>query len=429
MHLVPVGRRFAPLAIYELWYDATAPKVVGMGFAATRDFVSFLRYERVDTKGTVNPAMASDGDSGRPHHAIMFGISQSGRFVRSFIELGMNKDESGRRVFDGAFAHTAGAGKVFANEAFAEPARTATQHEDRLYPENWFPFATATDDRSRERTDRRAVPRRRQRSRADLDQHLDRILAEGRLAHPHRCRAAGRDLALPPNSRVYLIAGTQHAGAAGSPSTPGACANPRNPHNPSPVLRALIVALEDWVVKGIAPPPSRVPSLAAGTAVPASTVVMPALRGMALAPGDNPITEPVDWVNPPEGEARARDGHPLYRYETRVPAVDADGNETDGIRLPPIAVPLATYTGWNVYRARADRAVRPRRHLRAVRPDPRRARGRRRPAALDHGALRAPQASYVAKVKAAADALVAERLLLPADAARYVREAERSDRF
>ena len=71
-----------------------------------------------------------------------------------------------------------------------------------------------------------------------------------------------RDLAEPPNSRIYLIAGTQHGGAAGSPSTPGACANPRNPHNPSPVLRALIVALEDWVVKGIAPPPAVPQSVA-----------------------------------------------------------------------------------------------------------------------------------------------------------------------
>ena len=75
----------------------------------------------------------------------MFGISQSGRFVRNFIELGMNKDLSGRRVFDGALAHTAGAGKVFANTTFAEPSRTATQHEDRLYPENWFPFSTAME--------------------------------------------------------------------------------------------------------------------------------------------------------------------------------------------------------------------------------------------------------------------------------------------
>jgi Alpha/beta hydrolase domain len=427
VHLVPVGRRFAPLAIYELWYDATAPKIVGMGFAASRDFVSFLRYERVDTKGSVNPAMGRDGDGGRPHHAIIFGISQSGRFVRSFIELGMNKDESGRRVFDGAFAHTAGAGKVFANEVFAEPARTATQHEDRLYPENWFPFspATATDPASG-RTG--ALLRGDGSDPLLISTNTSTEYWQKGASLTHIDSEAKADLVQPPNSRVYLIAGTQHGGAAGLPSTPGACANPRNPHNPSPVLRALIVALEDWVVKGIAPPPSRAPTLAAGTAVPAASIAMPAIRGMALAPGDNPITEPVDWVNPPEGEARARDGRPLYRYDTWVPAVDADGNETDGIRLPPIAVPLATYTGWNVYRAEptelCDRSgsYEPFARTRAERE----ASGDPRPSILERYGT---HASYVAKVKAAADALVAERLLLPADAARYVREAERSDRF
>ena len=163
-----------------------------MGFAATRDFVSFLRYERVDPKGTANPAMGAGGESARPHHALMFGISQSGRFVRNFIELGMNKDVSGRRVFDGALAHTAGAGKVFANTTFAEPGRTATQHEDRLYPENWFPFSTATEtDPASGRTGSLfrgdgSDPA------ADRDQHLDGILAEGRLADPHRPRPARR---------------------------------------------------------------------------------------------------------------------------------------------------------------------------------------------------------------------------------------------
>ena len=370
---------------------------------------------------------ASDGDSGRPHHALMFGISQSGRFVRSFIELGMNKDESGRRVFDGAFAHTAGAGKVFANEAFAEPRRTATQHEDRLYPENWFPFSTATEtDPASGRTG--ALFRGDGSDPALISTNTSTEYWQKGASLTHIDADGKADLVQPPNSRVYLIAGTQHGGAAGSPSTPGACANPRNPHNPSPVLRALIVDLEDWVVKGIAPPPSRVPSLAAGTAVPAASVVMPALRGMALAPGDNPITEPVDWVNPPEGEARARDGHPLYRYGTLVPAVDADGNETDGIRLPPIAVPLATYTGWNVYRNEptelCDRSgtYEPFARTRAERE----ASGDPRPSIMERYGS---HAAYVAKVKAAADALVAERLLLPTDAARYVREAERSDRF
>ncbi len=428
IRLVPAGRKFEPIAIYELWYDATAPKVVGMGFAATRDFVSFLRYDRADPKGTANPALGGGGDNARPRHALMFGISQSGRFVRTFIELGMNKDESGRRVFDGALAHTAGAGKVFANTAFAEPTRTATQHEDRLYPENWFPV-----QHRRRRPIRPAdAPARCSAATAAIP-----LLIATNTSTEYWQKGASllhidpdgkADLTLPPNSRVYMIAGTQHGGAAGLPTAPGACANPRNPHNPSPVLRALIVALEDWVVKGIAPPPSRVPSVAQGTAVPAAAVVMPAIKGVALPPGDNPITEPVDWVNPPEADGRAQDGRPVFRYETRVPAVDADGNETAGIRLPPIAVPLATYTGWNVYRAQptelCDRngTYAPFARNRAEREasgDPR----------LSVAERYGSRAAYVAKVKAAADALVGERLLLPADAARYVREAERSDRF
>jgi hypothetical protein len=91
-------------------------------------------------------------------------------------------------------------------------------------------------------------------------------------------------------------------------------------------------------------------------------------------------------------------------------------------------VPLATYTGWNVYRNEptelCDRAgtYQPFARTRAERE----ASGDPRPSIMERYGS---QASYVAKVKAAADALVAERLLLPADAARYVREAERSDRF
>ena len=427
IRLLPAGRKFEPLAIYELWYDATAPKVVGIGFAATRDFVSFLRYERADPKGTANPAVGGGGESARPRHALMFGISQSGRFVRNFIELGMNKDLSGRRVFDGALAHTAGAGKVFANTTFAEPGRTATQHEDRLYPENWFPFSTATE------TDP-ASGRTGSLFRGDGS---DPLLIATNTSTEYWQKGASlihidptgkADLTLPPNSRVYMIAGTQHGGAAGLPITPGTCANPRNPHNPAPALRALIVALEDWVVKGIPPPPSRMPSIAQGTAVPASAVAMPAIKGLALPPGDNPIMEPVDWINPPEGDSPGPDGRPLFHYETRVPAVDADGNETSGIRLPPIAVPLATYTGWNVYRAQpselCDRSgtYAPFAKTRAERE----ASGDPRPSVAERYSSRA---AYVARVKAAADALVGERLLLPADAARYVREAERSDRF
>ena len=103
------------------------------------------------------------------------------------------------------------------------------------------------------------------------------------------------------------------------------------------------MALEEWVRTGAAPPPSRVPSIAQGTAVVAEAVEMPPVPGFAPAAGANRIGPPVDWVEPPSRLDNF--------YETRVCAVDADGNEVAGIRLPPIAVPLGTYTGWNVYRA------------------------------------------------------------------------------
>src|SRR5205807_2629772 len=135
------------------------------------------------------------------------------------------------------------------------------------------------------------------------------------------------DLALPANARAYLIAGTQHGGRPGVDPRPGPCVNPRNPHSATPALRALFHALEEWVTKGAAPPPNRVPTLAAGTAVKAETLRLPRVKDFALPAGSNQICPPVDWVDPPE------DG-PSRFYETYVAAVDGDGNEVAGIRLP-----------------------------------------------------------------------------------------------
>jgi hypothetical protein len=140
-----------------------------------------------------------------------------------------------------------------------------------------------------------------------------------------------------------MIAGTQHGGRPGTDPSPGPCVNPRNPHSATPALRALFVALEEWVRTGTAPPSSCVPSIAQGTAVAAEAVKMPTVPGAALPPGANRIGPPVDWVEPP---ARLDNF-----YGTRVCAVDADGNEVAGVRLPSVVVPLGTYTGWNVYRA------------------------------------------------------------------------------
>lgn len=415
IRLLPPGELFAPVKIYEIWYEATGSRVAGAGFAATRDLIAFLRRERADREGTPNPMLATGGAG--VAHALAFGVSQSGRFLRHFLELGMNDDGQGRRVFDGVLTHVAGAGKVFANHSFAMPGRTATQHEDRLYPENWFPFGNAvTIDPFSGAHGALLAGRPTDPVMIEVNTSTEYWQKGASLVHTD---PAGRaDAALPENARVFMIAGTQHGGGPGTDPGPGPCVNPRNPHSASPALRALLVALEEWVAAGTPPPASRVPSIAQGTAVDAADVAMPAVAGLAPAPADNRIAAPVDWVDPP---ARLDNF-----YDTRVSAVDGDGNETAGLRLPPIAVPLGTRTGWNRYRAEpgelADRdgtfiAFARTRREREAANDP-------RPSLEERYGSRA---AYVARVEAAAACLVAERLLLPADAARYgaaAREAE-----
>jgi hypothetical protein len=411
IRLLPEGRKFEPISIYEIWYEASGAKVLGIGYASVRDLVSFLRHAQD------NPLLP---DGSEIRHALAFGVSQSGRFLRHFLELGMNADVDGRRVFDGVFSHVAGAGKVFANHRFGMPGRTATQHEDRLYPENWFPFGAmrATDPFSGRSgalltgaaTDPKLI---------ETNSSTEYWQKGASLVHTDP--ATGADAQLPTNARAYLVAGTQHGGRPGVDPRPGPCVNPRNPHSATPALRALFVALEEWVRSGVETPASRIPSVAAGTAAAPEAVRMPRVFGFAAPPGGNPILPPVDWVDPPDG------GAPLT-YNTHVSDVDGDGNEIAGIRLPSIAVPLGTHTGWNVYKAQplelADRdgSFVPFARSRAERDaadDP-------RPSLAERYGSRE---AYAAKVEAAAAALVAERLLLPEDAARFVAAARDCDRF
>jgi hypothetical protein len=420
IRLLPEGSLFAPFKIYELWYEATGSKVLGIGFASVRDLVSFLRYESTDRNGTRNPLIAegmrTDGTGIR--HALAFGVSQSGRFLRHFLELGMNDDGLARRVFDGVMSHVAGAGKVFANHRFGMPGRTATQHEDRLYPENWFPFGNAvtTDPFSRKTG---AILQGRPTDPLVIETNSSTEYWQKGASLVHTDPAGRNDADLSPNVRVYMIAGTQHGGRPGVDPSPGPCVNPRNPHSATPALRALFAALEEWVTNGTAPPPSRVPRIADGTAVMAESIKMPAVPGFAHAPGANQIVPPVDWTDPP--------GRIDNVYGARVCAVDSDGNEIAGIRLPPIAVPLGTYTGWNLYRAQpgelADRdgSLIPFARTRTERE----AAGDPRPSLEERYGGRE---AYAAQIKAAAEALVAERLLLPSDAAAYV-AAKTYDQF
>ena len=412
IRLLPAGTKFKPIRIYELWYDAKDPKVAGIGYAATRDLVSFLRYEEKDGQGNANPLAVPGVQGSGVARTLAFGISQAGRYLRHHIELGMNADEDGRRVFDGALAQTAGAGKVFANHAFAESSRTATQHEDGAYPENWFPFAlVATTD-----------PFTGKSGALLKGDDSDPLLISTNTSTEYWQKGASlvttdpagkADLAEHPKTRTYLIAGTQHAGGFNSPTTLGPCVQARNPHDAYPAIRALIVALEEWVGAGTPPPASRHPRIADGTAIPFEKIAMPKVPGLVVPKSDNKVGPAADWVNPPVTEAA---------YGTLLPAIDVDGNETSGICLPGQVVPLGTYTGWNLYKAvEADLCDRDGTYLpfaktkaeREASGDPR----------LSLEERYGSKEAYVAKVRTAADALVRERLLLPGDAAAYVKTA------
>jgi hypothetical protein len=403
------GSRPQPGFLYEFHYEATNPKVQGLGFAATRDVVSWLLHSPDAPKATGRPIT----------HALAIGFSQAGRYLRNHISEGFNRDEQGRRVFGGILSHIAGVGRVFFNTPFAQPARTNTQHEDHGFPENEFPFSTATLD----------DPLTGKTGSLFRGDGSDPLLIETNSSTEYWQKGASllttdplgtKDIALPANSRVYMVAGTQHGGRAGATTDPGPNINPRNPHNPMPAIRALLVALDDWVVTGKEPPPSRVPTLAAGTLVEPGSTGFPVVPGATVVRTTNRVSPPGDWVKP---------GREDRLYRTLVSKVDADGNEAAGIRLPDIAVPLATYTGWNEYKPpypKGEMADRDGSCLPfAVDKAAREASGDPRPSIAERYRS---GADYVARVKAVVETLMAERLLLDEDAERYLDRAAREPR-
>ncbi|MGH8664016.1 MAG: alpha/beta hydrolase domain-containing protein [Burkholderiales bacterium] len=412
IRLLPEGTMPEPGALYELHYPAMNPHVLGVGFAATRDFVSFLRSGRPDDAKTPNPIRFET------RAALAFGISQAGRFLRDFVREGFNRDGKGGRVFDGMLSHTAGVGGVFLNHAFGQPGRTNTQHEDHAFPENAFPFSAAcmTDpvtgtSGSRMRNDGADPLWMESNTSTEYWQKGASLLTTDPLG--------ARDVELPVSARVYFIAGTQHAGQAWMESTRGACVNPRNPHSPTPALRALLIALDEWV-DGKPPPASRVPSIRDGTLVAADEVRFPDVPGMAVARRANAIGVLRDWIEPALDMSRP--------YRALVPQVDADGNETSGVRLPEIGIALATYTGWNLYRepypegelCDRDGSCRP---LAATRAE-REAAGDPRPSLAERYG---DHAEYVRRFERYTRELVAQRLLLAEDAERLIARAQSSE--
>lgn len=336
-------------AIYELMYQAADPLVMGVGFASVRDLISALK----SGTGDGNPLVKEGQIAIRRAHG--FGVSQSGRFLRELVYSGFNEDERGRQVFDGLMPHVAGGGLGSFNHRFAQPTRHSNQHDHHDYPPDRFPFAYETQaDLLSGQQD--GILRKASESNSEpLVMHTQSSgeywTRSGSLVHTDVLGL--RDSDLPERVRIYAFGGTQH-GPAGWPLSPGSGQNLPNPGNYKPFLRALLLALDQWSATGTPPPASCYPTITGGTLVDwrhSST-------GFPNIPNVNYpeiIQQPhcLDF-GPRWQSQRIIDFQPPHirgDYKVLAPRADADGNDLGCLQPPEVAVPVATYTGWNIRKA------------------------------------------------------------------------------
>ena len=376
---------FQPFRWYTLVYRSRRNPVAGLGLLAVRDVVSYLRRERdVET-------------------ALGFGVSQSGRFLRQFLHEARNLDERGDVVFDGVFAHIAGGRRGEFNHRYAQPSLTHPLGSASLPPYDSAGLLAAQRAAG-------GVPKLML-----TNTSAEYWRGDGALVHVDA--ASGEDLPEDPDTRTYFLRGADHLGAMPLKDMMPA-ANPTHDHDVQPVLRALFLALDEWVADGVDPPDSRIPRRRDGTLVERGEV----LKVFAAAAGTASFAVPSEAALPVTREPiavhlPAAPGMSPLRFGASRPAlvsgVDGDGNETAGVALPVVAEPVAAYTGWN-----------PRRPVPGLPATPYEFLGSRLPL-LSGRALPARDA-YERAVRASAAGLVADRFLLGDDVELTVAEALRA---
>src|SRR5262245_57322900 len=346
---VYLNAKFEPNKIYEVVYVAQNPPIVGLGPAAIRDVVSMLKHSPAST---LAPLSVPPGSIDR---AIAFGISQSGRFLRTYLYYGFNRDEANRKVFDGVIAHVAGAGRGSFNHRFAQPSRDGHPYLNFFYPTDIFPFIDlperdpetgVTDGLLTHATPPELLPK--------VFYTNSEYEYWGRAASlVHTTIDGTADAPLPDTTRIYLLSAGQH-GPAGFPPTQTIGQQKNNPLDYRWAMKALLIAMDRWTANDTAPPPSRYPRVADGTLVTADRLRFPKVPGVVTSPavhrayradyGPKFVSDGIVTKEPPTiGTA----------FPILVPQVDADGNGIAGIRMPELSVPLATYTGWNLFNARS----------------------------------------------------------------------------
>lgn len=436
--------------LYQVVFKSADAYVLGVGFAAWRDVGMFFKTARADDAGTPNPV------AGAVTHSIGRGVSQSGNFLRGWLHLGFNRDEAQRQVHDGLWPIIAGR-RIALNFRWAQPDGVLELYQAGSEgPQWWLPHPDPV----------RGVPAAGLLDRCTATRTCPKIIEHFGAAEVWALKLtpewvgtdARADLPLPPNVRRYYIAASNHGGGAGGfdssvpgvglPTTGAVCPGnnygtgvlPANPMPHTETVNALRVHFRNWVMRGIEPPPSQWPTLAAGTLVPANKFAMgfptlPQLR--STIPEADFIMPVLDYDWGPQfvaidGSGVASNAVPPIRQVLPMlaPKVDADGNELGGVPVVLRDAPLGTYVGWNITaggarpfhqgqicnyvggmvpfaKARAERLAS---------GDPR----------LSLEERYATHEGYVSAVRKAADRALAAKFLLPDDAERLVREAEAS---
>jgi hypothetical protein len=424
---------FDPNYIYELIYTGKNPLVMGLGFAAIRDIASFFKNELSDEKGHQNPLVVTGNSTTPIKAAIMQGVSQCGNFTRTFLQLGFNEDEKKKIVFEGVNDHI-GTRRISLNIRFGRPGGGGLQREDHLFPSNEPPF---TWDETLEPisgikggilekcVQTNTCPKIIQ---TFSSSEYWQLRASLRTTDPY----SKKDISIPSNVRIYLFNSTQHGPFRVSDKISGFTTND-NSYVPN--LRALVIALENWVLNDKQPPPSLYPRIDNNTLVrpdkktigwtdiPGVTYNGKVNEGGLIDYGPGYNVKYVSGVlrEPP---AVMKDKF----YHVLVPKVDKDDNELGGIRNTTVLVPLGTYTGWSLRQKGYGEGdlnalngmfipFRKTKEERTAAGDPR----------LSLEERYQTHEGYVAAVKKAADELVGKGFLLPEDAAHIVAAAEKSD--
>ena len=432
---------FDPARLYQVVFTAQDPYVLGIGYAAFRDVASFFRNAKQNQQGTPNPI------AGGVSWIISRGRSQSGNFLRAFLQLGFNQDEANRQVHDGMWPIIAGS-RLTLNTRFAMPDGALMFYEARGEGPQWWtkwpdpvrglPEASLLDRCTATRTCPKIV------------EHFGAAEMWGLGLSPSFVgTSADRDIPLPENVRRYYIPSTPHGGGAGgftvTPANPPQCPGANfgrglfaaNPVPHTETVNALRIHFRNWVMKDAPPPASRYPSLANGN------LVDPTKRAMGLPdiPGV-PAGAPTGLVNPvldydwgPDFNYADGSGVPTRvppgvkrAIRMKAPRADADGNELGGVPVVLRDAPLGTYLGWNIVAGGFHKGkicnyaggMIPFATTRAERE----AAGDPRPSLEERYKS---HEGYVEAVRRAASRAVAERFLLDADAAKLVEQAASSN--